>query len=267
MAASMVSRQPFFYLGGHDLEMAEIRLLLERHAPGRFADAHLQWGATASAYKADIRQALDEGFDIALIELENDLVPGLVPPGRLIVIDHHGERAGKDMPTAIEQTAALLKVPLSRWQQLVSANDKGHIAGLEDMGADEREIIAIRKADRRAQGISPAGEALARRAIAEARRHASLTLVRTGLATSTAIADFLHPALGGPGYENLLVILKDKAAFFGNGRIIKALCEKFQPCWYGGALPKTGYWGCPLTPASTPEKIIEAVKHHTARRA
>src|SRR5687768_1077118 len=93
-----------FFLGGRDLEMATIRDWLEAHAPGRFHDRGLAWGAVASAYRAEIDAALTREDAVVLVELDDDL--GLAsqgPPGRVVVVDHHGDRAGADRPTSLEQ--------------------------------------------------------------------------------------------------------------------------------------------------------------------
>jgi hypothetical protein len=240
----LAARPLHFFLGGHDLEMTEIAKLLDSHATGRFADAGLAWGAQASSYENQIVDALAKGFNIALVELEDDLPPDLIPKYRLVVIDHHGERAGQNQPTALEQVAQLLGVKLNRWQELVAVNDRGHIAALQEFGATAAEIAEVREADRRAQGVTAEQEDRARQAITAARKVGGTTVIETDLETSSPIADFLDPALGGPGYESLLVLLKKKAAFFGDGVRIMRLKERFSPSWYGGNLPKAGYWGC-----------------------
>src|SRR4051794_32689709 len=99
-----------FFLGGHDLEMVTIGELVESILPGHVVDGQLSWGATASAYAEKIRQSLEDGESPVLIELEPD--PDL-PSDRVIVVDHHGERAGADRPTSLHQVFALLGLPPS----------------------------------------------------------------------------------------------------------------------------------------------------------
>ena len=48
-----------FFLGGRDLEMAEIRKLLDRHARDRIEDRHLPWGAKLSQYRDELLAASD----------------------------------------------------------------------------------------------------------------------------------------------------------------------------------------------------------------
>ena len=97
-----------FFLGGRDLEMVEIRRLLDRHAAGRIEDKRLAWGAALSAYREELLAALARGETPVMIELADDLLADLFDRARVIVVDHHGPLAGHDRPTSIEQVFALL---------------------------------------------------------------------------------------------------------------------------------------------------------------
>jgi hypothetical protein len=238
-----------FLLGGHDLEMVEIRRLLERHAPGRFFDKNLAWGAALSAYRDELLEALRHGEKPVLIELADDLSPDLFDRGRIIVVDHHGPLAGHDKPTSIEQVFSLLNLPPDTWTRrlvLVAANDRAHVAGMRAIGASPAEIAEIRAADRGAQGVTTADEAEAVRAIAARRREGRLTIIETTSRTSSAIADRVLPEMGGPGYERLLVVMPGKVAAFGDGAAIQELGRAFPGSWWGGDLPLAGYWGMQL---------------------
>jgi hypothetical protein len=232
-----------FFLGGHDLEMLAIRELLEAEAAGRFHDKALRWGARASAYRDEIEACLRRGETPVLVELDDDL--GL---DALVVVDHHGERAGEDEATSLEQVFALLELPRerwTRWHELVAANDRAYVPGLVAAGATREEIARVRAADRAAQGITPEDEAEAERAIARASRlcDGRLTVVRAAHARLAAVEDRLRPELGGPGALNLLLIAPDEVDFAGDGRVVTALARRFPGGWYGGALPARGFWG------------------------
>ena len=150
-----------FFLGGRDLEMLEIRRLLDRHAAGRIEDKGLAWGAALSAYREELLAALSRGETPVLIELMDDLPPALFDRGRVIVVDHHGPLAGHDRPTSIEQVFALLGLPAAAWTRhlaLVAANDRAHVVGMRALGATAQEIAEIRAADRAVQGVSAADE-------------------------------------------------------------------------------------------------------------
>ena len=254
-----------FFLGGADLEMAELRRLLQQHAPGRIEDKRLAWGAALSAYRDALLAALANGETPVAIELQDDLPPDLFDRKRMIVVDHHGERAGANQPTAIEQVFRLLRLPpeaWSRWLSLVAANDRAHIAGLRAAGASPDEIARVRAADRRAQGVTSGDEAEARRAIATARREGRLTIIETGGSTSSAIVDFMSPDLGGPGYGRLLVAMPNEVAMFADGPAIRELSDRYPGSWWGGDLPVSGFWGMPLGPGRQQElnRLAEAFR-------
>lgn len=240
-----------FFLGGHDLEMVEIGNLLREAGFGdAVVDKTLSWGTRASACEAEIRAALGRGEMPVLIELENDL-PADIGRSRLIEIDHHGARAGKDRPSSLRQIHHLIdaarRPAWTRHHALVAANDIGYVPAMRALGATPQEIRAIRDADRRAQGITAQIEAESRRAIRAAEREGSLTVVRTSTSRISAISDFLLPDYGGPGVQDLVVLSPGEITFFGRGAVIEKL--RAEPrSWYGGALPEAGFWGARRTP-------------------
>ena len=244
-----------FFLGGRDLEMLVIRELLERCVPGKVHDRGLTWGAKASAYAAEIARVVQDGARAVLVELVDDVSETLgAGEDRIVLIDHHGERAGRNMPTSLEQVFARLNRPTSewtRWMELVAANDRGHVRGLLEVEATPDEIRQVRAADRRAQGITEAEEHAGRAAAhaAEVRCVGALTVVHLPHARTATVTDALEPALGGPGYENLLILCPDQTYFFGEGLTIQRLSRRYSKSFFGGELPVRGYWGVlqPLT--------------------
>lgn len=246
-----------FFLGGYDLEMITIRDLLQEAQAGRVWDKKLFWGARCSDYSQEIKQSLHQNRTPVLIELENDLN---LDADRIILVDHHGTLAGSDTPTSLHQVFKLLGFPQSRWTRwldLVAANDQGYIPELLKLKATPEEIALIRSADRAAQGISEAEERAGEEAITEAVRLAndSLTVVHLPHSKTAVVTDRLHPALGGAGYTNLLVISPSEVNFFGCGEAIYRLDKLFSGGWYGGALPGEGFWGI----AERPPNIIALV--------
>lgn len=236
------------FLGGRDLEMVEIAKLVAGRADTEVYDRQLPWGATASAYTAELRAALDRGRSVAVVELPDDL-PADVPRERITWVDHHGALAGADRPTSIEQVFTLLEFAPDQWTRdlsLVAANDRGHIRALRAAGATLQEIVAIRARDRQAQGITAAEEAEGRAAAghAETRCAGRLTVVRLPHARTATVTDVLDAGLGGPGYANLVVFCPSQTAFFGSGRCIDALRKSYPDGWHGGELPERGYWSC-----------------------
>lgn len=143
-----------FLIGGHDLEMTEIIKILEKQEI-RYFDYQLTWGARLSAYRGQ--------FDQAHTFVGVELIEDCKPPQDYIPIDHHNKNS--DKPSSIEQVAELLGVELTRYQQLVAANDKGYITAMQEMGATQDEIDEIRNADRKAQGVTEKDEKLAAESI------------------------------------------------------------------------------------------------------
>jgi hypothetical protein len=234
-----------FFLGGQDLEMVTIRDLIRQVVPGRVFDKGLSWGACASAYREEIEQAMAHDQTPVLVELEDDLGLG---PARIALVDHHGPRAGAEAPTSLHQVFELLGLPKARWSrwfELVAANDRGYIPALIQAGATREEIIEVRAADRRAQGITEEQEDAAAKALLHLERHAGglLTVARLPHSRTAALSDRLQPELGGPDVDNLLVISPGEYNFFGAGNAVQALDRAFPGGWMGGALPVRGFWG------------------------
>lgn len=235
-----------FFLGGRDLEMQTIGELLRRHvAAARIHDKGLYWGARASAYEAEIRSALEAGLTPVLVELIVDID---LDAAKIIVVDHHGARAGKDAPTSLEQVFALLgltRAEWTRWFELVAANDRGYIPAMREVGANAQEIKDVRAADRRAQGITQAEERAAEESLKKLRTLAggALTIAELPHARTAALTDRMELESGGGGCENLLIRSPGQLNFFGAGELVLALDAEFAGGWYGGALPERGFWG------------------------
>lgn len=234
-----------FFLGGNDLEMEEIRVVLAADGNCEVHDDRLAWGwgAAASHYAAEIEEALRNGRRPVLVELILDVA---LDDSAIVVIDHHGSRAGQDVPTSLEQVFALLNHPpeeWTRWRTLVAANDRGYIDEMLAIGATPDEIVRVRAADRAAQGVTAEQEAAAATAVAQREQPCdALTIVRLSHTRTSPVTDRLHQALGGPGYQNLLVVCPGENHFFGDGAHVKALSERRHD-FVGGALPARGFWG------------------------
>ena len=216
-----------FLLGGHDLEMVTIAELLASTGSA-FRDRQLCWGAKASAYADDIADCRAAGHIPVLIELNDDLgLSQAVDAGEILLIDHHGDRAGEHQPTSIEQVFTLLQRPAhewTRWQALVAANDRGYIEGMLalDPPATRDELHQIRAADRAAQGTTADEEAQGRAAVERRELYACgrLTVVRLEHTRSATVTDVLHSAMGGEGYKNILILFPRQTLFQGSGRAI-----------------------------------------------
>lgn len=206
MLLSKLSENVLFLLGGHDLEMCTVREILEGHNI-RFCDKNLKWdNAKLSAYQTEIDAFISEHPDgkVYGVELENDLPSG---PKWYVAIDHHQDLS--TLPSALEQVLELLGLPMTRHYELVAANDKWHIAGLDKTGASKEEIAAIRRADRQAQGVTEDDEMLAERSVKEKNVYGDLIVVRSMTSSFSSICDRLYP------YDSLLIYNDDEFTYYG----------------------------------------------------
>lgn len=222
-----------FLLGGHDLEMMEIKRLLILHGE-RFADAELDWnGARLSAYLPLISDNPDS--DYYGIELQEDCSL----PNHYTRIDHHNDYSNR--PATILQVAEILGITPDRHVQLVAANDAGYIPAMLELSASEEEIAEIRKLDRAAQGVSEEDEHLAEKSINERlQRYGSLIVVKSMSPKFSPICDSLYP------YNKLFIYTDDEWMYYGEGKAEIAVCfsneiEK-RRIFHGGS--KDGYIGC-----------------------
>jgi len=188
-----------FLIGGHDLEMQTItEILIENNQ--NFVDRNLRWdNARLSAYE----DLLTFDGQIFGIELYEDIPPG----GNYTRIDHHNDFIGKK--SSLEQVADILGVCLDRYQQLVAANDSRYIPGMMALNATETEVHEIRKADRKAQGVTDDDERLADDAIKNLLKINDITIVKTKTHRFSTICDKLYP------YGKLLVYSDSELAYYG----------------------------------------------------
>ena len=194
-----------FLLGGHDLEMQEIKRLLISHGE-RFADAGLDWSnAHLSAYAPIIAEEPD--LDYYGVELKED---SLLPKS-YTRIDHHNDYNNR--PASIIQVAEILGVVPDRHMQLVAANDAGYIPAMQALNAGEEEIAEIRKQDRAAQGVTEEDERLAELSISEyLTRYESLFIVHAQTSRFSPICDRLYP------YQRLLIYTDVEWIYYGVGK-------------------------------------------------
>lgn len=233
----------------NDLEAKTIIEMLEREGE-KYLVTGQTWGASweklEEEIKTKLKEAMENGQEVYGIELQGN-------SNGAINIDHHtyGEDDRRNSKSSIEQVADILEKELTLDEQFVSANDKGYIPAMEELGKklkinpkDLKEIIAnIRMRDRETQGITSEQEAQAEEAIKklgelkEKRNYISIDLPHSKTSTVT---DRLYGK-----YDNLLVTSEDgETNFFGKTEIIKMLNERFPSGWSGGSLDQgSGYWG------------------------
>ena len=201
----MMKEDLIFLLGGADLEMHTIRDVLSREGI-TFFDHHLRWdNALLSSYKLELHTVKD-GQIVFGIELREDIMP----PECDRAIDHHNELSAS--PCALEQVMKIFQQPMNRYEQLVAANDKSYIPGMLELDASEEEIESIRRADRKAQGVTDEEEHLAEKAIASNLEiKDDLIIVQALCSRFSPICDRLFP------YHKLLIYTDSDWMYYGDG--------------------------------------------------
>lgn len=158
-----IQKPYIFFLGGHDLEMQEIKRILEvcGYEKGiNYFDAGLKWNnAFWSAYKDIIDSIIQTEGDnkptIVGIELFDDDKLSMAEEWKLL--DHHNENC--EQPASLAQLIKLLRFePINaeeeREIELIIANDQDAIAGLRLAGATNHEITRIRRAEAKIINVS-----------------------------------------------------------------------------------------------------------------
>lgn len=233
----------------NDLEAKTIVEMLEKNEEEYLVTGQA-WGASWEKLEEELKEKVEKakqnGKSVYGVELQGD-------SNGAINIDHHiyGEDDRSKPESSIEQVADILGVELTLDEQFVSANDKGYIPAMQELGAnlgieekDLQEIIEnIRMRDREMQGVTPEQEAQAQEAVeklgdlSEKREYIAMDLPHSKTSTVT-------DRLFGK-YDNLLITSADgETNFYGKTEIINMLNEKFPGGWSGGQLDQgSGFWG------------------------
>jgi len=233
-----------FFLGGYDAEMVEIRNILQSRGEQLF-DKKLSWGAALSSYAKEIEELPSDAIPV-FIELDIDCPY----PENSKFIEHHNEKAGINKKTSIEQIADLLGIELNRHQQLISANDRGHIKAMRELCATDEEIAEIRLLDRKAQGVTDEDERFAEQSIAKhLEKITDDAVIVNSLTNKTSpVFDRLYDK-----YRHIFVFTPNgEMNYSGEGAVVTSLVEKYKQkekentsikFWYGGDLPSYGFFG------------------------
>lgn len=220
-----------FLLGGYDLEMLEIKKILDTNQL-IYTDKRLAWGATIDDYYDIITSNPSEHF----VGIELSIRPNSFVPKYYIDIDHHNEKS--HLPASIEQIADLLNIKLSRHQQLVAANDKGYIPAMEALDASVEEIQNIRRLDRQTQGVTEEMEKIAEQEIKFDVNKNGVRIIKTSLDKFSPIVDRLQE-------KKILIYNAKTLNYYGQG--VQNLALEFknlistQKAYHGGG--ENGYFG------------------------
>ncbi|MCI4627129.1 MAG: hypothetical protein L3V56_14370 [Candidatus Magnetoovum sp. WYHC-5] len=210
-----------------------------------FYDKQLSWGAALTEYEEELTMLAPNIIPV-FIELNLDCRY----PENSIIVDHHGQKASKYAQTSIEQVATLLRVKLNRHQQLISANDKGHIRAMIALNATNEEIAQIRQMDRKAQGVTEEDEKNAEISI---KNHIEIingncAIVQSLTRHSSCIFDRIYDK-----FDYVFIYTpKGQLHYSGKGHIVQYLVELYKKqktdnksidFWWGGSLPDYGFFG------------------------
>jgi hypothetical protein len=265
----------WFFLGGRDLEMVTIRDLLAEAGIETVSDRNLGWGAKASQYGDEIAQRLSEGYKPVLIELEEDIG---FESEQVEIVDHHGDRAGKDAPTSLQQVYKLLGLDFEQAPEehrAVAANDRGHVPELREQGFSAERIRSIREKEWAVKGITQEEMTQAVNAI---RQYLEISLGvvivrcmehdRSFLIADLLLEEFSDRWRGdeipSEAIEPAILLVEGPSEWnlYGPGWAIEALKDRYpiEQTWDGGALPLRGYWGASKTVVSaSSEALINAI--------
>ena len=219
----------------NDGESVEIRKLLTK-AGELVVVTRQPWGASWSNLEPEVEAEVEKlladnpGAEVIGIELAGPARWG----GQNI--DHHfypGDDRRNEL-SSLEQTARLLGVKLTTYQQLVAINDKGWIPALLVAGASPDEIALVRAQDRLAQGVTPDDEAQAVRDIETAEWRGRKVLIQCPHGATSALTDRLFGQ-----YDEALTVdaVSEKWVYYGPRHLLFfALTEgRTRSRWAGGA--------------------------------
>lgn len=211
--------EKIFLLGGYDLEMQEIAVLLKQ-CEFPFFNRNLNWSdAHLSTYSGELQRYGNlENVFIYGIELQDD---GIASTYRNYVrVDHHNDYSGR--PSSLEQVARIIGIGLTRRQKLVAANDSGYIPAMQELGATAAEIAGIRLADRKMQGCTREDERLAEQSIEKnLETTGDLMVIQSLTSRFSPICDRLWP------YRKLLIYTEDSLCYYGQDK--EKLVKQFAP--------------------------------------
>lgn len=248
-----------FLLGGADLEMAVIEIILDKYGLRYHSIDGMCWSdARLSRYSELLEGLTSSDVTVCGVELE----PDIPVPHDYIGIDHHGD--AESGPSSLEQVAELIGHELSPKERLVAANDKGFFPEMQkclnDLDERSRKELTeelfqskekkddmdlmqeIRRMDRLSQGVSDEEERQADDAVRMAvKKNSLIAVVRTETEHFSPVTDRMYP------YHRLVVYNGSGLAYYGKDRdltlnhVLNAQLVKEDQCYKGGG--KEGFWG------------------------
>jgi len=225
-----------FLLGGYDLEMETILDLLDSYSETYF-DKHLSWNTALLTYYQEELNKYGNNNDYIIYGIELRSSEGEEIVSNYKLMDHHNEYS--DQPSVLIQVAELLGHSLTRYEQLVAANDSAYIPGMIALKATQEEIETIRYKDRRTQGVTDKDEELAIKSLKEKEIIGDWIFVYSYTERFSPITDRLYP------YKNLFIYTDTEWMYYGGSTLqvidlFNSLPNKGS-LFYGGG--KSGFVG------------------------
>lgn len=243
----------YFFLGGEDLEMREIKTLLDsQEIP--YQQTATGWGAESDEFEKQIKEKVAQGY----IPVKIELAGNIEDVDNLVDIDHHNDQS-TIKPASILQVYSLLGIKPDRRAQLVAINDAEYSHGLLKFGATLKEIEEIRKDDRATQGITSEQEDSSQRAF-QNMEIKDIGDLKVGIVDNMSHSKFTSVsdrAFTSGDVDCLICIYRNKDGneiqFEWVPRLCKELGEKYPypQSWYG-----RNYWG---SDKLDPDKIKQEI--------
>jgi len=180
-----------FLLGGKDLEMIEIKSLLDGYI---VKDKELSWStAKLTAYAEELEDNPNKTFyAIELnIDEEDKTDKEFLKKYDINIIDHHGEKHNNKEASLLQILKILNQKP-TRDQELVAANDARYINGMKCICATDDEIADIRKRDRKMQGVTESDMLIAKNDVKSRKVKNGISLVYASTDRFSAVTDSLY---------------------------------------------------------------------------
>ena len=237
----------------NDLEAVEIIRLLDTRGE-RVLISFQKWGASWSGLERPILDELQRairsgGFQIIGVEL------GGKPDFEARAIDHHKYKNDNrwNPLSSLEQVAGELGTELTKFQRQVAVNDRSYIPGLrrEIWRISTQTIAAIRRADRRAQGLTKEDEDRAKRDVAGAIVEGKRCWLTLTSPPNSAHGDFL---LEDGSILELMIASPRQWQYSGPGAAALGSMPWTEQHWSGGD-PENGYF-CIQDPSDETGRVL-----------
>ncbi len=257
-----------FLLGGKDLEMEEIKSVLDSKKL-KYLNNTLSWDdATLRQYEKQLNTDTTYYAIELNIDDTNAIDKKLLSTYDIRIIDHHGDKHNHKEASLLQILKLLEEIPTPR-QKLIAVNDARYIEGMLCLGATDKEIKDIRDADRESQGVVLHDDTTAKIDVKQRIVKKDISIVYAHTPHFSAITDSLYFNFIKEERTNQSIVYNDdKIVFYGfESSYIKDVCKKFdikkEQYYYGGG--DSGYFGIKDKVINI-KRMEEMIKHAVENR-